>query len=91
MIKDDLAPPLPTVSIYLFAILGRSIRRTGATPVVVRASVSTANRWLVWPIGCLLVLLVFSLTNSWGRSGPGRASTAENTKGKSTGAKDRGP
>ena len=86
MIKDDLAASPPAGWTHLFAILCRSVRRTGATPIVIGAPVSTASRWLVWTIGRLLILFIFSLSNRWGRSWARRAPRAENTGEKRTDA-----
>ena len=51
---------------YIFfkkAILCRSIRRTGATLILIGEQVSMVSRWLVWTIGHLLILFTFSLSN----------------------------
>ena len=77
MVQGGLAASPLTSWPHLFAILWRSVRGTGATPIVIGALVSTASRWLVWTIGRLLILLIFSLSNSWGRSWARRAPGAE--------------
>lgn len=81
VIKVDQTTSLLLIGeLHLFAILRGSIRRTGATPIVVGTPVATARGWLVWTIGCLLVLFVLSLPNRCHRPWARRPSRAGNTK-----------